>query len=176
VASAGWAWDQVTTLLFSGQSVRAPIVRALVKERANRGRGEDAPPLVFVEPGAHPGFDPKECVAKGAAVWGENWLQAESDWLSIAARMKDHLTNDLQTRKGKRYRTVEGLSAGTPLPARATFERADGSLDRIVLYRGKERHVQFRFPATTKAEVVVDGPGEYWAVVDGQRIRGEVDL
>lgn len=174
VRSAGWTWDQVTTLLFTGQSVRTPIVRELVKERATSGRSDKALPIVFVEPGGRNGFDPKECVAKGAAVWGENWLQAGSNWLTITSRMKDVLTYDLQTRQARRYLTVDGLSAGTPLPARATFE-FPVPMDRILLYRGKERCVQFRFPLTTKAEVVVEGPGEFWVLVDGRRIRGEVN-
>ena len=173
INAAGWTWDSVTTLLFTGQSVRVPIIRKIVKERAHAARADQAANLRFVEPGNAWAFDPKECVARGAAVWGENNLGPDP-WLSISVRMREQLTYNLQTKRGPRYRTVDGLSAGEAFPAKAVFEK-EVPFDRLVLYRGGQRYVQFRFAPTNHAVVCVEGPGEYWIEIDGQRTAGEVE-
>ncbi|HSK77376.1 MAG TPA: Hsp70 family protein, partial [Thermoanaerobaculia bacterium] len=86
IAGARWEWTSVTTLLLTGQSMKSAIIRQPVVEYVREKMGEAAETLVVVEPadapGASNGFDPKACVAIGAAIWGISRIR-DDPWLVI---------------------------------------------------------------------------------------------
>jgi molecular chaperone DnaK (HSP70) len=175
VSGAGWEWPSVTTLLFTGQSSRIPVIREEVSGYVAERRGTDAPPLLRIEPGLAR-FDPKNCVAIGAAIWGVN--RNNGSWLEIHNRVRERLTFDLETRIGPRFRPVPGLQKGQTLPAKGAISVHKGTTE-LKLYRdgNKEHHVRFRFPPVREEgelTVRVKGLSDYAVVVDGEEIKGEV--
>nr|MDP9120001.1 Hsp70 family protein [Acidobacteriota bacterium] len=175
VAGAGWEWPSVTTLLLTGQATRMQAIREEVVRHVEQRRGSETPPLLRIEPG-HPNFDPKNCVAIGAAIWGAN--RNDGSWLEIRNRVHERLTFDLATKVGPRWRAVRGLQQGQALPASGVVPIQKGTSE-LKLYRNGNRdpYVRFRFPPTREASeltVRVDGPSNYTVVVGGQEIKGEV--
>ena len=175
VSGARWEWPSVTTLLFTGQSARVPVIREEVTRFVEERRGAEAPALLRIEPG-ETRFDPKNCVAIGAAIWGAN--RNNGSWLEIHNRVREVLTFDLETKIGPRFRPVPGLQKGEALPAEGVVPVQKGT-NELKLHRdgNKEHHVRFRFPPVREAgglTVRVKGPSDYLVVVDGQEIKGEV--
>lgn len=175
VSGAEWDWHSVTTLLFTGQSARVPVVREEVTAHVAERRGPEAPPLLLLEPGQAK-FDPKNCVAIGAAIWGTN--RTAGSWLDICNRVRERLTFDLETRIGPRFRPVQGLNKGQTLPAQGVVPVQKG-VDVLTLHRDRSRepYVRFRFPPlreTGELTVHVSGPSDYTLVVDGNEFKGEV--
>ncbi len=157
-ANAGWAWDEVTTMLFTGQGTRVPAIREELLGHAQSKRGVEAPPLIVVQPDDGSGFDPKRCVAMGAAIWG---TRQDAAWITVRNRLAEVLTFDVQRPWGPfRFETVPGLERGTPLPTETTieFDSPRGSLE---LYKDRKLHVTFSFPAAASVVVRVEGPGQY---------------
>jgi molecular chaperone DnaK (HSP70) len=176
VQGAGWAWPSVTTLLFTGQSARVPCIREEVALYVAAQRGPEATALL-PEPDAR-SFDPKNCVAIGAAIWGAN--RYEGTWLDIVNGVNARLTFDVETRIGPRFRPVPGLQRGQSLPAEGAVPVQKG-MDVLTLHRNRSRepYVKFRFPALQKSgelTVRVTGPSHYTVVVDGREIKGEVKV
>ena len=168
VSNAGWTWDSVTTVLFTGQGTRVPCLREVVLAHLQGKRGPEALPLVVVDPES--GFDPKRCVALGSAIWG---TREDGEWIEVINRMGVQLTHDVQTRWGPfHFKTVPGLERGTKLPARAEhrFPRPRTTLE---LFRNGQVHVVFRFPETDSVLIRVEGPGAVSVEVDGTLYRGE---
>jgi hypothetical chaperone protein len=175
VSGAGWEWSSVTTLLFTGQSSRIPVIREEVARHVMERRGPEAPPLLRIEPGLAR-FDPKNCVAIGAAIWGRN--RNNGSWLEIHNRVRERLTFDLETRIGPRFRPVAGLQKGQTLPAQGSVAVQKGTTE-LRLHRdgSREHHVRFRFPPVKEEgelTVHVNGLSDYAVVVDGREIKGEV--
>ncbi len=175
VSGAEWDWPSVTTLLFTGQSSRVPVIRQEVTAHVKQRRGSEAPPLLLLEPGQER-FDPKNCVAIGAAIWGSN--RTAGSWLDIRNRVRERLTFDLVTRIGPRFRPVRGLNKGQSLPAQGVVPVQKG-VNVLTLHRdgSREPYVRFRFPPlreTGELTVRVNGPSEYTLVVDGYEVKGEV--
>ena len=169
VENAGWSWDSITTLLFTGQGTRVPVLREVVVNHLATRRGPEALPLVVVDPDS--GFDPKQCVALGAAIWG---TREDGEWIEVINRMQQQLTHDIQTRWGPfHFKTLPGLGRGTALPARAehSFPRPRTSLE---LFRNGQLLAVFRFPETASVHIVVDGPGQLSIEVNGTLYRGEL--
>ena len=172
-ANAGWDWASVTTMLFTGQGTRVPAIREELLAHVQAKRGVQAEPLIIVQPDDGSGFDPKRCVAMGAAIWG---TRQDAAWITVRNRLAEVLTFDLQRPWGPfRYETVPGLERGTPLPIRATidFDSPRGSLE---LYKDRKLHVTFSFPPASSVVVSVEGPGQYTlrageAVVCGETIQ-----
>jgi molecular chaperone DnaK (HSP70) len=174
VSGAGWEWPSVTTLLFTGQSSHIPVIREEVTRHVTERRGE-APPLLRIEPGLAR-FDPKNCVAIGAAIWGAN--RNNGSWLEIHNHVRERLTFDLEMRIGPRFRPVPGLQKGQSLPAEGAVAVHKGTSE-LKLYRdgNKEHHVRFRFsPLREEGELTVrvKGLSDYTVIVDGQEFKGEV--
>jgi molecular chaperone DnaK (HSP70) len=175
VSGAEWDWPSVTTLLFTGQSARVPVIREEVTAHVNKRRGLKAPPLLLLEPGQER-FDPKNCVAIGAAIWGSN--RTAGSWLDIRTPVREHLTFDLETRIGPRFRPVRGLNKGQALPAQGVVPVQKG-VDVLTLHRDGSRdpYVRFRFPPlqeTDELTVRVSGPSDYTLIVNGNEVKGEV--
>jgi molecular chaperone DnaK (HSP70) len=172
-ANAGWDWSSVTTMLFTGQGTRVPAIREELLAHVQAQRGVEAEPLIVVQPDDGSGFDPKRCVAMGAAIWGTH---QDAAWITVRNRLAEVLTFDLQRPWGPfRFETVPGLERGTPLPTEATIDLGSprGSLE---LYKDRKLHVSFTFPPTATVVVRVDGPGQYTlragdAVVCGETIQ-----
>jgi len=174
VKGAGWEWNSVTTLLFTGQGAQVPAIREEVTRYVAAQRGPEAPPLL-PEPDAR-SFDPKDCVAIGAAIWGANRYQGS--WLEIHNGVSARLTFDVETMMGPRFRPVPGLLRGQDLPAEGKVPVNKG-LDFLTLHRNRSRepYVKFRFPALKKAgeiTVRVKGPSDYTVVIDENEFKGEV--
>jgi molecular chaperone DnaK (HSP70) len=175
VLGAGWEWPSVTTLLFTGQSARIPVIREEVARYVTQHRGEKAPPLLRIDPGQG-GFDPKNCVAIGAVLWGTSGNAGS--WLEIQDRVRGRLTFDVRTEMGPRLRPVKGLQKGQALPAKGTVKIQKGSTELKLFREGKKGiHARFRFaPLREGGEITVwvRGLGDYFVEVDGQEIKGEV--
>jgi molecular chaperone DnaK (HSP70) len=157
-ANAGWDWDQITTMLFTGQGTRVPAIRQELLGHVQARRSPTAPPLIVVQPDDGSGFDPKRCVAMGAAIWG---TRQDAAWITVRNRLAEQLTFDLQRPWGPfRFETVPGLERGQPLPTEATIE-LDSPRSSLELYKDRKLHVTFSFPAATTVTVRVEGPGQY---------------
>ncbi len=172
VERADWEWRSVTTLLFSGQSVRIPALREEIINHVKKQRGEGGEKLTVVEPDDPWGFDPKHCVAIGAAILGRCQV-APVPWLELRSWLREKLTFDLQIRYGRVFRKLAGLELGTPLPAEAEVP-VSGPIEELQLYRAKKLHVRFRFPKTTEVRVRVEGPADYWVIAGGKKYPGGV--
>jgi len=175
VQGAGWEWPSVTTLLFTGQSARIPVIREEVARYVAQRRGADAPPLLRIDPDQG-GFDPKNCVAIGAVLWGTS--RNAGSWLEIEDRVHGRLTFDIQTEMGPRLRPIKELQKGQILPAEGTVKMQKGSTELKLFRKGKKGiHVRFRFAPLRQEgpiKVRVEGLGDYFVEVDGQKIKGEV--
>jgi molecular chaperone DnaK (HSP70) len=174
VNGAGWNWSEVTTLLFTGQGGRVPAIREEVARRVAERRGPTAPALLPAPD--ERAFDPKNCVAIGAAIWGASRML--NSWLQIRVDIAARLTFDVQVRVGPQYRAVSGLERGKTLPAKGKVQVARG-VDFFTLHRDRNRepYVRFRFSPLKKdsqALVRVRGLSDYVLVVGGQEIKGEV--
>jgi molecular chaperone DnaK (HSP70) len=157
-SNAGWEWSSVTTMLFTGQGTRVPAIREELLAHVQAKRGAEAEPLIVVQPDDGSGFDPKRCVAMGAAIWG---TRQDAEWIRVHNRLAEVLTFDLQRPWGPfRFETVPGLERGSPLPTETTldFDSPRGSLE---LYKDRKLHVSFNFPPATSVVVRVEGPGQY---------------
>ena len=169
-AGAGWAWDELTTLLFSGQGLRVPGIRSQLRGWVESQRHPEAPPLLVIEPGT-PGFDPKRCVGMGAAIWG---IRKDTDWIQLINRMEQVLPHDLQVPGGLfRFRALPGLERGTSLPTqvRHTFR---GPRESLELFRNGQLFLRFSFPTAQEVEIHATGPGEVHLLVHGLRVHGEL--
>ncbi len=123
VQSAGWAWGDITTLLFTGQGSRLDHLRSYLHTFILEQRGP-VPIPILIEPD-HPGFDPKSCVALGAAVWGAA-QESPRPWLRLESRLHRQLTFDLQFYVGVRFLTV--LHRGAPFPVEASSPSSPPSM------------------------------------------------
>lgn len=167
VRNAGWSWSEVTTLLFTGQGTRVPAIRETVRDYVLKRRGEAGPVPIVIEPDDGSGFDPKRCVALGAAVWGSS---GESGWLEVKNRMSAMLTFDLQRKSGPNTPTI--IAAGTLLPAQATVAFRV-STRQLELYKNDRAFVRFNWTeAATSVQVEVRGLADYWILVNGQHYLG----
>ncbi|HSS50432.1 MAG TPA: Hsp70 family protein, partial [Thermoanaerobaculia bacterium] len=177
IAGADWEWSSITTLLLTGQSMRSPIIRAPIVDYVREKMGETAAQdLTCVAPSenstAGNGFDPKICVAVGAAIWGIS-RDEDDAWITINKSYLGQLTFDLTTRGGIRYKKITGLSNGATLPAEGIVEF---SVPRrsLILYRDEEEFVKFNnFRLTRRATVVVESLADFYIVIDGEKYRGE---
>lgn len=159
VRDAGWQWDQVTTLLFTGQTSLIPELRDTVKEETQKRRSPSAIPLNIVEPGALAGFDPKRCVALGAAIWGDSLLGG-GGWLQVRSRSQTQLTATLEMRRGPLFVPVAGLEAGSNLPARGRMQFAVPT-SKIELYQARQLVWEFLLPSPCReVEIIVNSTHE----------------
>lgn len=165
--NARWSWDQVTTLLFTGQGTRVPFLRKAVLDYVRSKRGEALP--IVIQPDDGTGFDPKACVALGAAVRGSS---RESEWLVVTARKDDELTFDVQRRFGPKWKTIPGLEAGRALPASA--EVGFGTeVTELVLGKNGAEYVRFEWSVPCRSvRVEVRGDASYVATVQDKEIQG----
>ena len=171
VQRAGWEWPQVTTLLFTGQSVRVPVIRDEVTLHVMAERGDGAEPLIVVEPDQ--GLDPKHCVAIGAALWEAS--RQEGNWLQVESKALEQLLFDLQLPAGRRrFTVVPGLQAGTAIGTQVTLPATGAS--ELILYRDEQPYVRFRgiSLSATELQLQVEGPADFLLEADGQKIRGEI--
>jgi hypothetical chaperone protein len=132
VDAAGWRSEDVTTVLFTGQTSHIPALRQAVLARlATSARRA---PLNVVEPGSMPGFDVKRCVAQGASILGDS-RRGGGGWLRVERRSQSALAMPLSLRRGPLLVPIDGLGADTPLPAKATVTLPEPST-RLVIYMG----------------------------------------
>lgn len=176
VRGAGWEWPSVTTLLFTGQSARVPVIRQDAVQHVEQRRGPDAGRLLLVEPGQAQ-FDPKNCVAIGAAIWGAN--RNAGSWLQINNRVNERLTFDLATKYGPNFRPVPGLQRGQSLPATGSL-RFEKGLNLLELHRNRSPnpYVSFRLPRDRRAEdltIRVLAAGRFIVAFEDKEIRGKVE-
>jgi len=170
-SNAGWDWPSVTTMLFTGQGTRVPAIREELLSYVDTQRGAGAQPLIVVQPDDGSGFDPKRCVAQGAAIWG---TRQDARWIVVHNRMAELLTFNLQRPHGPfRFKTVPGLERGTPLPTEATLS-FPGPRSSLELFKDRKLHVVFSFPAATEVVVRVEGPGQFTLRVGDAVMRGEL--
>ncbi len=168
--NAGWDWDSVTTMLFTGQGTRVPAIREELLGHVQARRSATAPALIVVQPDDGSGFDPKRCVAMGAAIWG---TRQDAEWIRVHNRLAEVLTFDLQRPWGPfRFETVPGLERGSPLPSEATIS-FDSPRSSLELYKDRKLHVTFSFPATSEVTVRVEGPGQYTLRAGDTLVCGE---
>lgn len=177
IAGARWDWASVTTLLLTGQSMRSPFLRRPIIEYVRQKMGEAAESLIVVEPGDSPeaddGFDPKACVAIGAAIWGISRTKDDA-WLAIRKPFLNQLTFDLTKKGGHRYIRIEGLKNGDSLPAKGLVEFPSPRRE-LVLYRDTQKYLQFNFPKpATKITVCADTLADFFVEIDGAKFRGEI--
>jgi molecular chaperone DnaK (HSP70) len=166
---AGWSFDEITCVLFTGQGSRVPELREAILGKLQSGRTRPLPTVVH--PDGLAGFDPKRCVAMGAAVWGDSKMGG-GGWLKIVHRGEDALSSSLQTRRGPRFVDVEGLTAGAPLPARGLCVFAEPAR-ALTLYRTRKLAFSFELPEPrTEVELVAHSDHRVVAIVDGVEIEG----
>lgn len=171
VSNAGWEWEEVTTLLFTGGGSLMSWLREQVLAHVKTRRA--APIPIVVQPGDRHGFDPKRCVALGAAVWGVSL--AEGGWIRVENRFDRELTYDIERRFGPRYFKIPGLERGTPYPAEAVVVfSADQTSLHLYRDRGAEPLVVFHWDEPAR-EVYVKalGPSDLRVVVHGKERIGE---
>ena len=164
VRNAAWQWSDVTTLLFTGQGTRVPMIRETVLKYLAEKRGELPIPIV-VEPD-NPAFDPKRCVALGAAVWGSS---GETGWIKVNNRISAQLTFELQ-RVGPRFDAI--LPVGTPLPAKVTLS-FNSARRQVDIFKSRSPFLRFTWPTPTlSVELEVRGPADYWVFANDQYYPG----
>ncbi len=171
VGNAGWSWDDVTTLLFTGGGTRMVWLREQVLAHVAKRRTVPLP--IVIQPGDRHGFDPKRCVALGAAVWGVSL--AEGGWIRVENRIERELTYDVQQRLGPRFFAVAGLARGTAYPAEAEIEFTDQRTS-LELYRnrGGSPFVVFNWTEPTrKVRVRVIGPSDFRVIVEEREWVGQ---
>lgn len=157
IDAAGWRADDVTTLLFTGQTSRIPALRQAVTAQLLARRSPDAPPPTIIEPGRFAAFDVKRCVAQGAAILGDS-RRGGGGWLHITRRSTTALSATWQVRRGPLLIDVVGLEAGRPLPARGIVDLG-APATRLVLYRSGQPALECTW-ATPAVDVVVVAEAE----------------
>ena len=159
IDAAGWRADNVTTVLFTGQTSKIPALRRAVIARLMARRQPLAPPPIVVEPGRVAAFDVKRCVAQGAAILGDS-RRGGGGWLRVTRRSQSALSAPLQMRRGPLLVDVIGLEAGRELPASGNVSLGEAST-RLVLYRAGQPAFELRWdePATD-ITVVVESEGK----------------
>ncbi|HEX2224806.1 MAG TPA: Hsp70 family protein [Thermoanaerobaculia bacterium] len=179
VAGTDWTWPTITTLLLTGQSMRSPLLRQPVVEYVRTQMGEEAArglTVVAPEDNARPGevFDPKTCVAMGAALWGISRTRDDA-WLAINRPYLERLTFDLTTRGGpRRFKKIQGLVSGASLPAEGKLE-FPVARESLSLFRDREEFIRFRnFRPASRMTIRVESLAEYWLVIDDERFPGEI--
>ncbi|NJL27211.1 MAG: Hsp70 family protein [Thermoanaerobaculia bacterium] len=178
VSAAGWEWSSVTTFLFTGQSMRSPILRQPVLEHLRSRLGEEGfAKLHLVEPGENGtvgGFDPKLCVAIGAAIWGMSRTHAHP-WLLIQRPLLDRLSLDLRLAGGPgRFLPIEGLERGAPLPVKGKITFPNPRT-QVTLYSDRKKLVEFHATeAAREFTIEVESLGDFWLIANGKRYRGEL--
>ncbi|MDP2310805.1 MAG: Hsp70 family protein [Pseudomonadota bacterium] len=163
VGNAGWGWEDVTTLLFTGGGTRMTWLREQVLGHIASRRGGPIP--IVVQPGDRHAFDPKRCVALGAAVWGVSL--AEGAWIRVENRTERELTYDVQRRLGPRFFAIPGLARGATFPAEAELEFEDDRKS-LELYRNRADgpFVVFNWAESARrVRVRVLGPSDFRLVV-----------
>lgn len=177
IEEAGWQWSDLTTVLFTGRSVLAPAIRCQVvkriRDRVGAGRKDV---LRIVEPegvGAPEGFDPKLCVALGAALWHLSDTSPES-WLRIERPILERLGFDLSYRMGPRYKNVEGLTRGVDFPAKGKVPWSS-FFSQLTLYRNQEKYVQFNLPSIDAETLTIhmESPKVLYVEIEGRKYPGE---
>ena len=167
VKNAGWEWAQITTLLFTGQGTRVPAIRETVLDYIKSKRSDAWPIPIVIEPDDTSGFDPKRCVALGAAVLGSS---RDSAWIDVRNRMSGELTFDLQRERGPRLETI--IRAGTPLPATATVA-VNADKRQLDLWKNGVLFLQFKWTTPTTSVVVeARGPADFRILVNDQSHPG----
>ena len=167
---AGWSFDDITCVLFTGQGSRVPELQEAILAKIQSGRTTPLPKVIA--PGGLKGFDEKRCVAMGAAVWGDS-KSGGGGWLSIKNRGDDALSTALQTRRGPRFVDVEGLQAGASLPARGTHRFAEPAR-ALTLYRGRKLAYRFEFSRPMReVAIVAHSDHEVVVMIGDEEIRGE---
>lgn len=169
-SNAGWDWSSVTTVIFTGQGTRVPAIREEVLRLIQGQHDPTADPLIVVQADDGSGFDPKRCVALGAAIWG---TRQDAAWITVRNRLAEVLTFDVQRPWGPfRFETVPGLARGTALPAEASIQ-FDGPRSSLELYKDHKLHVTFAFPPASSVIVRVEGPGQYTLRAGESLVCGE---
>ncbi len=174
IADAGWQNRDLTTLLFTGQTTRLPVIRKEIVSHLRGLRGKGADKLLCIEPdqGA---LDPKTCVAIGAAIWAES--NRAGSWISIDNSYLKSLRFELKLKRGPRaFSVLPGLRRGDELPLEVTLPLEAGS-DSLDLYRdgAQDAYVSFIFPALREAATVtlkIAGPSDFSVLIDGQWCQG----
>lgn len=161
VQGARWTFDDVDTLLFTGQTSRAAVVREVVLEHVRARRSAGAPPLRVVDPVGSdqtPAFDPKACVAAGAArfgAWGGGLRVVMAQTLPFPLAYRNPLG---------RLIPIPGLEVGAPLPARGSLV-ARQSPFRLMLYAAGRLFgsvVVRDLAPNTEVQVVFDAEEQVW--------------
>lgn len=160
VDTAGWRWTSVDTLLLTGQTTRSALLRGLLLDAVRARRGE-LPHVVDADR-----FDPKGCVAAGAARFGLARGQVRvirPDGLPATLELRHPLTG--------RWISIEGLQQGRPLPARARLP-ARPTPYTLNLYAGRRLfgtvHVA-SLPFSADVELLYDEDHTVWLTWDGHR-------
>ena len=171
IDGAGWTWPEVGGILFTGQGSLLPEFRHAVREHAAQQRGSEASALYVVEPGDLEGFDPKHCVAMGAAVWGDSHIGG-GGWLKVSHRSADVLSYALCIRRGPRFIVLQGLEPGASFPAQADF--ASSAPTQVVsLYRDRRLLWTFSLPnAASELQIVIESDHAAYVLADGVRTQG----
>lgn len=164
--ATGWRADDVTTLLFTGQTAKIPALRKAVIGRLQARRSSSAVPLLVIEPGRIAAFDVKRCVAQGAAILGDS-RRGGGGWLRVRRRSQHALSAPLQVRRGPLLVDVAGLAAGAPLPARGVVALgAPGT--RLVLYRAGTPAFELSWEAPADSvDIVVEAEGDVVGTIGG---------
>jgi molecular chaperone DnaK (HSP70) len=179
VVNSDWKWSEVSTVLFTGQSVRVNAIRdtVLALINARRSATEDAGDLLVVQPDDGNGFCPKQCVAEGAVLW-----QQQSSWVDHESRPADQLTADLQKSGFMSCDSIAGLERGMKFPidqngTRHPIEvnlKLDTKVPAFTVFRNNREYVRFNFPAqaTDELKLRVYGPADLSVIIDGYETQG----
>ena len=169
IDAAGWRADDVTTVLFTGQTSKIPALRRAVIARLLARRQPSTPPPVLIEPGRVAAFDVKRCVAQGASILGDS-RRGGGGWLRVTRRSQTALSAPLQVRRGPLLVDVVGLEAGRALPASGVVMLGEPTT-RLVLYRTNQPAFELRWTTpVTEVAVVVESEGLIVAVIDDEHV------
>ena len=136
-----WEWNEVTTILFTGQTTKIPIVRKSVEDLV-KTKHKNPSKLKFVPLKNPTGlkkkiqFDPKLCVSEGAVLWKTGGFRIH------LPKDKTQLPNDLK-RKANIFDWDIILPKGEPFPAKAIIKV--GSRNFLHLFLGEESLCFFKF-------------------------------
>lgn len=178
VKGAGWKWSTVTTLLLTGQTMYSPIVRQPIRDYVRQQMGETAERLFIAEPreandSEGEGFDPKNCVAIGAALWGISRTRGGA-WLEVSKPVLERLTFDVTTKSSRFFVPVPGLEVGAKIPAEGVVE-FPAPRTSLVLYRDEKKFAEFRdFNPSTSIKIRLQSLVEIFIEVDGQLLPGDL--
>ena len=167
--AAGWRADDVTTVLFTGQTSRIPGLREVVLQRLASRRSSGRPGPFVVEPGRVAAFDVKRCVAQGAAILGDS-RRGGGGWLHVSRRASTALSAALQVRRGPLLVDIAGLEAGRLLPARGSVELFEAGT-RLVLYRTGAACYEATWTAPrVRVDVVVEAEGKVMVIAGDETV------